>query len=123
MDEVKPRSDKMRKCLQKYCSNLAETLNDAGLDMKTVLKEEVEIPWNEDMAKEFLWRPIQKIMTGFDSTTKPSDLMYTQIFAVLDRQLAAKLGVSVSWPSIDSQQEEYNAKSHRGGESQKQDEG
>lgn len=109
------RSNKMNRCLHKYCRDLGEALNDAGLDMKTVLNDEVEIPWNEYMVKEFLWKGIQKAMTGEDSTTSPSDLMYTQIYKVLDRHIAAKHGISVSWPSIESQQEEYNARSHTEG--------
>ena len=93
------RTRQQNESLHLYLRHLAEALNDAGLDMKKTLKEEIDIPWNEDRAKEFLWRPLQKAMTGKDSSTEPSTADYVEIYSVLNRHLATKLGVSVPWPS------------------------
>jgi hypothetical protein len=81
------------------CSQVAGELNDAGWDMKKVLKPEVEIPWNLDLAKEFLWRPIQAAMFQKESTTEPTTSEYVQVYEVLNRHLANKFGVSVPWPT------------------------
>ena len=40
---------------------IANALNDAGLDMKKVLKPEIDIPWNTATVKEYLWRPVQNL--------------------------------------------------------------
>lgn len=49
---------------------IADTLNNAGLDMRKVLKPEVNIPWTKDSVKEYLFRPIQKVMTSKKSTNE-----------------------------------------------------
>lgn len=92
------------KSLHLYCEMLSEALNGAGFDMKRVIKQEVDIPWDKTSVKEFLWRPIQKHVTGLDSTTKPETTQYSAIYEVLNRHLAQKFGVSVSWPSQDNLQ-------------------
>lgn len=47
---------------------VAKSLNEAGLDMRKVLKPEIDIPWAVESVKEFLFRPIMKIMTNKKST-------------------------------------------------------
>jgi hypothetical protein len=70
---------------------IAKTLNDSGLDLRKVLKPEVDIPWTTESAKEYLWRPIQKIMTGKDSTTKLDKVSeITEIWDVIMRHLGEK---------------------------------
>ena len=87
------------RALHKFCQMLADKLNEAGLDQKKVLKPEVEIPWTQEAVKEHLWRPIQKAVTGLDSTTKPEASQYSDIYEVLNRHLTTKLGVHVPWPN------------------------
>ena len=83
----------------------ADALNDAGYDMKRTIKQDVDIPWSQSSAKEFLWRPIQKIVTGLDSTTKPEASQYSAIYEVLNRHIAQKFGVSIPWPEKDRDNE------------------
>ena len=97
----KPYTDSQRKALHLYCELLAQSLNNAGLDMKKTLKEEIEIPWTKDLVKEHIWRPVQVAMTGIDSTTKLETVNCSEIYEVLNRHTAQKLGVSVAWPSIE----------------------
>lgn len=99
----KTRTSKQNNSLHKFLQDLADAMNEAGLDMKTVLKPEVEIPWTQVSAKEFLWRPIQQVMTGKDSTTEPTTKDYLAIQETLIRHLSSKFGVSVDWPSIETQ--------------------
>jgi len=82
-----------------YFTNLAEELNERGLDMKTVLKPEVDIPWNKNTIHDYMWVPIQKAMTGKESTTELESPDPSEIYEVLNRHLAQKFGVSVPWPS------------------------
>lgn len=61
--DLKEKEEKQRTILQgralhKYFELVGEALNVAGLDMKKVLKPNVDIPWNKDSVKNFLWKPV-----------------------------------------------------------------
>ena len=96
------RTRLQNKALYKYFELLAEALNDAGLDMKTVLKPEIDIPWTKDSVKIHLWKPIQKIMMDKDSTTEMNTKDPSNIYQVLDRHLDEKFNISVDWPSHEN---------------------
>ena len=95
------RSSKQNSALHVYLGLLATALNDAGLDMRKVLKPSVDIPWTQKSAKEYLWKPIQKAMTGHRSSTKPERSEYTEIYEALNRHTATKFGISLPWPTKD----------------------
>jgi len=98
----KQRSNPENNAMHRYCDQLSKALNDAGLDFRQTLRQDIEIPWNEYLVKEFLWRPIQKAMTGHTSSTKPKRGEYGKIYEVLNRHTSAKLGVFCVWPSKES---------------------
>lgn len=102
MKTGKQRSLTQNKCLHLYCQQLADALNDAGLDFRQTIKDGVDVPWTPELAKDYLWRPIQKAMTGKDSTTKPERGQYSEIYDVLNRHISGKMGVYVAWPSKES---------------------
>ena len=98
------RTPTQNNALHKYYSSLAEALNDAGLDMRSVLKKDAMIPWNTYSVKEYLWRPIQKAMVQKGSTTeldKTNDI--TQVYETLNRHLGDKFGIHVPFPSNETQ--------------------
>jgi hypothetical protein len=95
----KQRTNAQNRALHLFCRLLSKTLNDAGLDQRTVLKETVEIPWNEESVKESLFKPVEKAMFGHDSTTEADTTDYSKVHEVLVRHLADKFGVQVpAWP-------------------------
>ena len=103
------RTLQQNKALHKWLRMVSDTLNDAGLDMKTVLKPEVDIAWTPEMAKEYLWRPIQRVMTGEESTADAITTDYDQIRLTITRHLGAKLGVTLpDWPDRFSAANENN---------------
>ena len=53
------RTLKQNNALHLFFWQLAEELNAAGLDMKKVLKPQVDITWTTDSIKDYLWRPLQ----------------------------------------------------------------
>ena len=93
------RTIQQNKAIHKYCEMLAQALNDAGYDMRKTLKPGIDIPWNKDRVKDFLWRPIQEAMTGKESTTKLTTREPSDVYAVLDRHLGEKFGIHVEFPS------------------------
>ena len=85
--------------LHLWCDQMAKTLNAAGLDQRVVLKPEVEIPWTQEAVKESLWRPIQIIVLGVESTTEPGRNGYGEVYDVLNRHMINKHNVHVPWPT------------------------
>ena len=83
---------------------LAKELNDAGLDMKKTLRPDIDIPWTCELAKSYLWKPIQKAVIDKESTTKADRSEYTKVYEVLNRHTAEKFGICVPWPSKENRQ-------------------
>lgn len=76
------------------CDMLANTLNDAGLDMKTVLKPEVAISWSMITVKEYLFKPIMKAKTTKKSTTELNKIgEIDEIWDTLLRHLGEKFHI------------------------------
>jgi len=104
------RTRQQEKSLHLWCELLAETFNAAGLDMRQVLRHDIQIPWSKTSVKEHIWRPVQETITGHESTTDPETDEYVLIYETLNRHLSEKFGITVSWPSRDSQASEALAK-------------
>jgi len=86
---------------------LGKQLNDAGLDMKQVLKPNIAIPWNKMTVKKYLWKPIQEAMYGTDSTTNLTTKQVHKVWDVLMRHLGEQFGVVQEFPSIEYLIDDY----------------
>ena len=97
----KQRTGQQNKSLHKYCSMLSQDLNDSGLDMKKVLKPEIDIPWDKEgkAAKNHLWRPIQIAMGLPDSTADLTTIEVNKVYEVLSRHLSEKFNITTPFPS------------------------
>ena len=94
------RTAKQNNSLNLWLRQVAKCLNDHNLDVRVVMKEDAEIEWTQEVAKNNLWRPLQKAMTGEESTTKPSTTDYSDIYQTLCRHFAQKHGVTLpAWPN------------------------
>jgi len=93
------RSDKQNNSLHKYCEMLADELNDKGLDMRKVLKPEIDIPWSMETVKKYIWKKIQKIMFDTDSTADLTRPQVSQVFDVINRNMINVHNVNVPFPS------------------------
>ena len=69
-EEKKQRTIKQNKSLHLWFRLLADTLNEAGLDMRTVLKPSISIGWNDKTIKEYIFKPILEAMLLKKSTTE-----------------------------------------------------
>jgi len=102
MRETTQRTIQQNKSLHLYFTQLADALNETGYDMKRTLKPEIEIPWNGETVKEYLWRPIMKAQLNKESTTEMTTKELDQVLETLTRHLTAKLGVLVNFPSMET---------------------
>ena len=96
------RTLKQNNALHLWFEFLAAALNDAGLDMRTVLKPGVSIPWTPDTVKEQLWRPIQIAMLQKKSTTELETPEVSKVEEVLVRHLVEKFGQFFEPPNFPS---------------------
>lgn len=95
------RTAQQNRALHVYFSLIANALNDAGYDMRKVLKPEVEIPWSPSAVKEYLWRPIMKAQLRKFSTTEMSTTDIDSVFDTINRHLGEKLGIHEPFPSLE----------------------
>jgi hypothetical protein len=96
----KQRTKKQNSALHVFCALLADLLNASGLDQRKVLKPSIEIPWSGRDVKAKLWKPIQEVVIGKQSTTEADRTEYTQVHSILAHHLATKLGVACpEWPT------------------------
>ena len=85
-----------------YFQHTADSLNDAGHDFRVLVDDKIDVPWTPELVKSYLWVPVQKAITGHESTTKPEKQQYSEIYEVLNRHISGKLGIFIPWPSKDS---------------------
>jgi len=97
--KARQRSLAQNKAMHLFFGWLADTLNDAGYDMRRTLRQDVDVPWSAATVKEHLWRPIQEALTDKQSTTEITTVEPTEIHAVLSRHLGERLGIQCPpWP-------------------------
>ena len=93
------RTAQQNKAIHVYLQMVADALNDAGLDVQTTLSKPLEMPWNEHLAKELIWRPVQTAMLEKESTTELTTAEVSQVYDVIARHLATTYGVDVPFPA------------------------
>ena len=107
---MKQRTKLQNRSLHKFFELLADAFNEAGLDVQKTLRHDIEIPWNETLIKELIWRPIMEAMTDKSSTTEMDTVDPSQIYEVLNRHLGEKFGLHVDWPCEESLYQNESAK-------------
>lgn len=100
--EEKTRTHQQNKALWVYFTQLAEALNDAGLDQRVVLKPSVAILWDKNSVHKYLWKGIQEAMLGKESTTELTSAEIDKVYETLNRHLGETTGVHVPFPSEET---------------------
>ena len=104
----KRRTDKQNAALHLYFTQISEALNDAGFDMKKLIKKEIDIPWTPLNVKEYLWRPIQRELLRKKSTTELKTTDIDKVYDVLNRLLGERTGIFIPWPCIEELERQFN---------------
>jgi hypothetical protein len=98
----KQRTPTQNNCMWKYCTMLADSLNEGGIDFRQALKPGVDVPFNKDLVNEYLWDVFQEAITGHKSSTKPDRSQYSEIYDRVNAFTINRWGISVPWPSKDT---------------------
>lgn len=106
----KQRSNKQNSAGHLYFSQVADALNDHGLDMQAVLSKRQGIRWTETSVKECLFKGLAKAMYNVDSTTKLTTKQFTNVAEMLGDLIARDYGVATQFPSLESLLREEQAK-------------
>ena len=98
----KPRTLQQSKALHLYFTQLAEILNESGLDMRKVLKPSISIPWTPQTIKENLWKPIMEFQLQKSSTTEMTTKDIDEVYDVINKHIGEQFGISIEFPSQES---------------------
>lgn len=93
-----PRTILQNRALHLYFTQMADLLNEHGLDMRKVLKPGVDIQWTSETVKEYLWRPVQKAQLLKKSTTELTTAEIDKVYETLNFHIG-NFGVHVPFPS------------------------
>ena len=93
------RTTKQNSAMHKYFTMLADTLNDAGLDQRIVLKNSVSIDWTLESVKKYLWGSIMLAVTGKEHTSDLDRNEIDKVYMQLSRHLGERFGVLCEFPS------------------------
>lgn len=90
----KQRTQNQNSALWLWFTQMSTSLNDAGKDMRLVLKPTYSIPWTKDSFHDHIWIPIQKAMYGTESTTfLHKQEQIDKIHEVIMRELGEKFEI------------------------------
>jgi len=101
MKEPEQRTTLQNASLHVYAKLLAEKLAEAGLDMRKVIK--VDITPTPENVKETMIKPVMtSLFPDKKSTRELSTKEIQQVYEVMNRATAERLGISIEWPSIEN---------------------
>ena len=88
-------TQKQFNALHVWLGEVALLLTQCGLDMKAVLKPEVDISWSKDSVKQYLYKPVLEALTGKQSTTEQNTIEPSVVADHIARHLGDKFGVTL----------------------------
>jgi hypothetical protein len=103
----KQRTNSQNRALHLWCELVAQTLNDAGMEMVVNVPDKTrkpwEVPWTKTSVKEQIWRPVQIAMTEKESTTEAERIEYNLVYEAISRRFAQSFGLVLPlWPDKES---------------------
>jgi len=97
LDILKHRTSQQNKALHKYFSLLAYELNSIGAYCNIGILEG-HTQWNELLIKELVWRPIQKIIVGKNSTAELSVEEINKIYEKVSEVIFDRYNFTLPFP-------------------------
>lgn len=100
---TKQRTEQQNRALHKYLSMVAQELQNQGQTMQDVVKKitKVEIIPTTYNLKEIVWREIQKVHLGKESTTELTKLEVNEVYDIMSMWLSKNFGIDIPFPNDD----------------------
>lgn len=104
---AKQRTDSQNRALWLFMTNLAKSLNDAGLEPRKVLKPDYNLQWTKEMIHDNIWIPIQEAMYKTNSTTfLHKQEQIDKIHSIINRELGEKFNLEyIPFPTSEVDKE------------------
>lgn len=99
---MEQRTKQQNRAIHKLYTTLANDLNEKGLDARLILKPSYQIWWTPEMIKRDLWKPLQKVMYGKESTTELTTVEVSRVYEQLAKIIGEEHGVSIDFPSAEA---------------------
>lgn len=96
-----PRTQNQNSALHLYLTWVARELQNQGQTLQDVVKaiKKVEIVPTKNNLKEVVWKEIQKVVTGKESTTKLTKHEVTEVYQVMSMWLAKEFKIDLPFPN------------------------
>jgi hypothetical protein len=101
---IKIRTNQQHKALMVYETELARAMVEKGIDLRTFLKEGIEIPATKQLVHDHIVKPIIKAMFNKKSTTELEVHEISELYDVINKNIGERAGISCPFPSQDSVQ-------------------
>jgi len=102
--DTKPqkRTLQQNKSLHKYCTELANELNNSGIPLKSVMAK-VHVDWSMEAVKS-IWKAIGKAKFGKEHTSDFTTRELQDVYLEVNR-LVSEYGIHMGFPSIENTDE------------------
>ncbi len=91
------RTTRQNNALHLWFEQVAQEMEEAGYDMRTTIKAPITpTPY---LVKEQMWKPIQKKLTGKESTADLTTDEIDKVFKIVSEALARSLKINIPFPS------------------------
>ena len=95
----KQRTIQQNRALHKYCAELAQELNNAGVSVEAVMKN-LEADFSMETVK-MMWRAFAKAKYGKESTTQLTSKEINEVYDEVNRHIS-QFGIYMSFPSQEN---------------------
>lgn len=100
------RSELQNRAIHVFCREIAEALNNAGIERETsikiksnVLKNVVDVPWSMELVKDLIWRPVQLAKyPEKESTVKLERSEVSDVAEIIIKHLGENFKIYVPFP-------------------------
>jgi hypothetical protein len=99
-EQLTARTNTQNAALHLFFKLLGKALNEHGEYYRyfNYMGEMVEIPWTQDLVKDYIWRPLMKVVTDKKSTAHLTTKEIDPIFEVIHKHYSGK-GIELFFPS------------------------
>ena len=97
----KIRTDQQRKALFLMFKQLAQILNDSGIDFKS-FPLAIDVPWSAITVKEIIWKRVSEAYCQKESTKNLTTDEINKIFEVIILKVSELTGQTLQFPSIET---------------------
>ncbi len=94
------RTPKQNSTMWRYLTDLAQAMDDAGIDMREAIHVPIR-PTKENIKAE-MWDKIQTALyPEIDSSTKLTTVQMSEVYENLNRAIGQRLGIHIPWGKED----------------------